>query len=519
MQARRRLGVRASVSVAVVSYLVVALGLGIPADGLPTAPGDLPSGQSVGGSAGQAMSASSANAAAPRADDPRPNIILITTDDQTLGDLSVMRQVRERLGGRGTRFANAYSPYPLCCPARATLLTGQYAHNHGVQGNYPPYGGFPLFDDTNALPVWLQESGYRTAILGKYLNGYSAAGQAGYVPPGWDTWRVPVQGIYNYRSWTLNANGEQVAYRGRYQTDFIAAEAKSVVERYAPQASPYFLWAGFLAPHLGGPREVDDPPRLGTPNVSPRYRDVYAQRLLPAKASINERDVSDKPNFVQQSPIRARAGMQELTQQRLESLLSVDDAVASLIDTVRASGELNKTVIIFTSDNGFLIGEHRRIGKDVGYQEATRVPLIVAGPGFDTGQVRHQLVSLVDIPRTVAALAKARVERTQDGIGLRRVATDPTFAANRPILLEGGPTGSRPNQWYAGIQTKRYVYVEYDDTGEKELYHLPSDPLQLDNLAVLRPGSAAETRLAAALDSLRTCAGSACQQPVGALAR
>jgi arylsulfatase A-like enzyme len=517
MQVRRYLGVRASVSVAVAFYLVVAL-LGASAGGSQGTLDDVTSAHVAGGSAGRAATVSVSHAAPTRAD-ARPNIILITTDDQTLADLSVMTHVRQQLGGRGTTFANAYSPYPLCCPARATLLTGQYAHNHGVQGNFPPYGGFALFDDTNALPVWLQQSGYRTAILGKYLNGYAAAGLEGYVPPGWDTWRVPVQGTYNYRSWTLNVDGEQVAYRGRYQTDFVATEAKAIVQRYAPQRNPYFLWAGFLAPHAGAPRELDDPARLVTPNVSPRYRDVYAQLPLPAKASINESDVSDKPHFVQDSPIRSVRGMRELTQQRLESLLSVDDAVAELIDTVEATGELDNTVIIFTSDNGFLIGEHRRIGKDVAYQEATRVPLIIAGPGFDTGQIGHQLVSLVDIPRTIAALARAPAARTQDGIGLRRVANNATFAAKRPILLEGGPTGSRPNQWYAGIQTKRYVYVEYDGTKEKELYDLVRDPLQLENLAVTAPRSAAQIRLAAALDTLRTCAGSTCQQPVGALAR
>lgn len=465
-----------------------------------------------------APGATSANAQHPKLV-TRPNIILITTDDQSLTDLSRMQHVVARLGSRGTTFTHAYSPYPLCCPARATILTGQYAHNHHVLGNAPPYGGFTAFDDSNTLPLWLQSGGYSTAILGKYLNGYPTPGAARYIPPGWNTWRVPVDGIYDYRSWTLNQDRRLVPYAGQYETDFVGNEASRLVQQYAPMQRPYFLWAGFLAPHIGRPHEADDPLGLRTPAVSSRYRDTLAGLPLPAKASINEADVTDKPLFVQRTPIHPRVALRELNQQRLESLLSVDDAVNHLLDTVKATGELGNTVVMFTSDNGFLVGEHRRFGKDIGYEEATRVPMIVAGPGFDTGQTRDQKVSLADIAPTVAAEAHVAPGLVQDGVPLTTIAADPQAADKRTILLEGGPNRREPRRWYTGIHTNRYVYVEYSTTHEKELYDLTTDPQQLDNLAVLSPGGPVEHKLARALATLRTCAGPVCREGVNALAR
>jgi N-acetylglucosamine-6-sulfatase len=459
----------------------------------------------------------SATAGPQRAASP-PNVILILTDDQSLTDLSVMKHVQALLAARGTTFTHAYSPYPLCCPARATLLTGQYAHNHHVFGNLPPYGGFQAFDDTNTLPLWLQGAGYTTAMLGKYLNGYPLRGAADYVPPGWDTWRVPVSGIYNYRRWTLNENGRLVPYAGTYETDFVGQEAASLVRDYAARKQPYFLWAGFLAPHWGRPFDPGDP-HLPTAHPAPRYRNTLASVRLPAKASINEANVSDKPLFVRRSPIRPRASLRQVNEQRLESLLSVDDAVNALLNAVKASGELDNTVIIFTSDNGYLIGEHRRVGKDIGYEEATRVPLIIAGPGFDTGQTRDQKVSLADIAPTIAAEAGVSPRLLEDGKPLMRIAADPTAPDTRTVLLEGGPTKQDPDRWYTGIHTNRFVYVEYRTTQEKELYDLRADPEQLRNLAVRAPGSAEEHKLARALATLRTCKGAVCRESVDELAR
>jgi N-acetylglucosamine-6-sulfatase len=262
-----------------------------------------------------------------------PNIVLIVTDDMAVDDLVAMPQVRERLARTGVTFHDAFSPYPLCCPARATLLTGQYAHNHHVLGNAPPHGGFQRFDDSESLPLWLQQAGYDTVMLGKYLNGFPAPGGEGYIPPGWTDWRVPVAGIYNFWNFTLNINGQMTPFRGEYQTDVWRQQLDDIVDTYAGRDNPFFLWASFLAPHNGAPAEPDDPSTgLGTPAVSPRYKDAQAGLTLPDKPSINEADVTDKAAYIQNAPLRNRAALRELLQQRRESLMAVDDAIGRLLD-------------------------------------------------------------------------------------------------------------------------------------------------------------------------------------------
>lgn len=463
--------------------------------------------------AAQASASAAARSAAAR---HAPNIVLITTDDQSVDDLAVMSKVRARLAHRGTTFANAFSPYPLCCPARATILTGQYAHNHHVLGNKPPYGGFAAFDDDDTLSQWLQAAGYRTAVIGKYLNQYPADDDPLYIPPGWDDWRVPVDGVYNYRRFTVNDNGREVRHRGEYQTSYVSDEAVDIVDRYAPGKAPFFLWAGFLAPHEGGPREPDDPrlrhqgSPLRTPTVQKRYRDSLEHLRLPRKRSINEDDVSDKPHYIRSEdklPVRA---LEELLQQRRESLRSVDDAVARILRALKAHGELRNTVVVFTSDNGFLVGEHRRTGKVVGYEESARVPMIVAGPGFNTGRTRDTLVSLADLAPTIADVAGAVPGRVQDGTSLGRIAHG--RSPGRALLLEAGPDRGNLDRWYTGIRTKRYVYVDYN-TGERELYDLRRDPLQLRNLAGRSSHQVVEGRLRTALAALEDCTGADCRLP------
>jgi arylsulfatase A-like enzyme len=453
----------------------------------------------------------------------RPNIVLIMTDDQSLTDLSVMSTVRDRLISRGTTFANAFSPYPLCCPARATILTGQYAQNHHVEANTQPRGGFEAFDDSNTLATWMQQAGYQTAFLGKYLNGYPPDDDPSYVPPGWDEWRAPVEGIYNYRNYTINRNGIPERHRKEYTTDLVAEEAVSIIDDLSgPQ--PFFLWAGFLAPHEGGPGEADDPSvrfphtRIGTPAVANHYQDSFAEVRLPDKQSINEADVSDKPAYIQKMNHRPVAALRELNQQRLESLRSVDHAVARIIDALRANGQLSNTVIMFTSDNGFLVGEHRRVGKVIGYEESIRIPLVIAGPGFDTAAKRRQDVSLVDLAPTIAEIGGAAPGLTQDGVALAPIAAGHTVAGARTMLLQAGPVRAGSDQrWYTAIRTDRWVYLRYF-TGEHELYDLLRDPLQLANLAGTRDHRGVERRLAAALTTLQDCAGSQCLLPLDQLA-
>ena len=193
------------------------------------------------------------------------------TDDQTAASLADMQNVNTLLGGEGTKFDQAIDSFPLCCPSRATNLTGQYAHNHGVLHNAPPFGGFIQLDGTNTLPVWLQDAGYRTMHVGRYLNGYEA--KYG-IPPGWTDWvGLPHSAAFNYFAWKAFDHGvvknyPDAAHPGEYLTDFETREGVELIDEASPGDRPFYLSLWYTAPHRGAPRDPDDPRRPGTP--SPR---------------------------------------------------------------------------------------------------------------------------------------------------------------------------------------------------------------------------------------------------------
>jgi arylsulfatase A-like enzyme len=472
--------------------------------------GERDAGPSVGSPAA-ARAAEAAGAAA-----TKPNIILFLTDDQTVADMRALGAVRRRIGDAGTTFGRAFSPYPLCCPARATLLTGQYAHNHGVLGNKPPWGGFQAFHDAETLPVWLQRAGYHTLWLGKYLNGYDLPANRRYRPPGWTQWQVPVTGVYNYRSFTINENGRMVSYRMN-PVDHMRERGIRLIRRYAAMDQPFFLQAGFVAPHVGGPVEPGDPiavngsKALKTPGVAPEFRNAFRHLALPAKPSILEKDMSDKPSMTAVWN-RPRWEFREAYQQRLESLLSVDKAVRRKLDALEATGEARNTLVIFTSDNGHLVGEHRGFGKTVGYEESARVPLLLRGPGIAQGVRRSQLVTLADVTTTILRAAGATPTLTQDGLALQDLSADPTVAADRAVLLEAGPgpdTGGR--RLYTGIRTPDGRSLLRWFTGDVEYYDLQEDPDQLDGRLSGTETVEGRAALLARLDALQDCAGATCR--------
>jgi N-acetylglucosamine-6-sulfatase len=448
--------------------------------------------------------------------DGKPNVILFLTDDQALSDMRALPAVRRRIGEPGTRFSRAFSQYPLCCPARATLLTGQYAHNHGVMGNVPPFGGFPAFDDRETLPVWLQRAGYNTLMLGKYLNEYDKPETRGYLPPGWTQWQVPVVGVYNYRSFTMNENGRFIRYK-QDPLEHAAARGSRLIRRYAASEKPFFLHAGFVAPHSGGPIEPDDPLAvLGnhafrTPAVAPEFHDAYRHLDLPSKPSIFEDDLTDKPGLARVYH-RPRWEFREVYQQRLESLLSVNKAVDRMLDALRATGEARETLVIFTSDNGYLVGEHRSIGKTVGYEESVRVPLYIKGPGFTPGVSRDQLVTLADLTSTITEAAGATTTLLQDGRPLQPLSRDPAVAADRPVLLEAGPTrATAGRRLYTAIRTPDDRTLIRWHTGDLEYYNLREDPYQLDGGISGTETPEERDELMTRLRALRACAGATCR--------
>ena len=441
----------------------------------------------------------------------RPNVIVLMTDDQTVESLRVMPNVRRLIGDEGATFENSFVGFALCCPSRATFLTGQYAHNHGVLGNKPPSGGHAKLDHSNTLAVWLQKAGYTTVHLGKFLNGYGTRDPR-EIPPGWTEWHGSVDpSTYRFRGYTLNENGDLRTYR-RYQTDVYADKAVEIVKRRSAERRPYFLSVAFLAPHSGGPREPDDPAGQSTPMPAPRHRDAFAAEPLPAPPSLNEADVSDKPQGVRNRPLlpdERLAAVRENYRQRLESLLAVDEAIARILAAAREAGELDDTLVIFTSDNGFFHGEHRiPSGKVLVYEPSIRVPLLVRGPGIPRGLRVSQLVSNVDLAPTIAAAAGATPARRLDGVPLLPLVRSPSPVRSRDLLVEGA--AGRSGNGFTAIRTPRYKYVEYAN-GERELYDLERDPYELESRHADPAYAGIRTDLARRLAKLRSCAGSSCR--------
>jgi N-acetylglucosamine-6-sulfatase len=447
----------------------------------------------------------------------KPNIVVLMTDDQTLDSMSVMAQTNRLIGEQGTTFTRSFVNYPLCCPSRATLYTGQYAHNHGVLGNGPPLGGYTRLDKTNWLPLWLQAAGYRTMHVGKFLNGYGRLSAPTEVPLGFNDWHGTVDpSTYSFWNYTVNENGTLRTYGAAnepefYSTDFFARRANELIAAAAPSDQPFFMSVAFLAPHAGQPREFDDPAGQSTPAVAPRHVNAFSTVALPQPASFNEADVSDKTALMQRRPLitpQVFGAIQENYQQRLESLLAVDEAVASIVGGLEATGELDNTLLLFTSDNGFFHGEHRvRQGKLLVYEPSIRLPLLMRGPGVPAGKRQSQLVTNADLAPTIVDAADARPGRAPDGRSLLDLVDDPGVQWGRELLLEGGTNAGLT---YTALRNYRYKWVEHAN-GERELYDLETDPDELTNRSIDPALASVRFAMAERLAALRKCAGSSCR--------
>ena len=451
----------------------------------------------------------------------RPNIVVLMTDDQTQEAMRVLPKVKRLLADEGTTFTHSFSSYPLCCPSRATYLTGQYAHNHGVLNNHPPYGGFQEFhDQSTTFPVALQQAGYRTIHIGKYLNGYGLKNPT-EIPPGWSDWQASVDpSTYFYFGYTLNENGKLHKYSHRardYQTDVYARKADAAISNAAKRNKPFFLNVAFTAPHgavpeTAGPSTLS-PGTIPTPTPAPRYRHKFDHEPLPRPPSFDEQDMSDKPAFMQRRGvfyIKIAERIANNYRRELDSLQSVDDAVDRIVKTLRDTKQLDNTVIIFTSDNGFFHGEHRMpFGKFLVYEPSVRVPLVIRGPGLGRGLSNDTLVANIDLAPTILDLAGATPLRLPDGRSLVPLMNGSEASFDRPILLESGPGGGPFTPVYHAVRTPRYVYVEYD-TGDRELYDLQADPYELDNRVADPAMAQVELDLAVQLGRLKSCAGPSC---------
>ena len=454
-------------------------------------------------------------AACPAAAAARPNVVVVETDDQTLADLASMPETQRLIGDQGVSFSNSFVSLSQCCPSRATFLTGQYAHNHGVRTTAPPYGGFHAFDDAETLAVWLKRAGYATALVGKYMNQYGKD-DPGYVPPGWTDWHA-LLGPSTYYFWDfgMSEDGERRRSSGSYQTDVLTARSEAFLRRAASEERPFFLWTTYVAPHLAGPPDILLPPKFETAVPSPLFANAFSGAPMPRTPAFDEADVSDKPRAIRN---RKRLGPGELRaldavwRKRQQSLLSVDQGVKRLVHALEAAGQLENTLLVFTSDNGYMIGEHRiRESKVLPYEPSIRVPLLMRGPGLPRGAMRSQMVWNGDLAPTILEATGARASWETDGMSLLPFVRDPAARSGRAILLEGPPTratGAAPS--FTGLRTPEHLYVEHH-TGETELYDLRSDPYELRNLAGAPSVATLQRELAERLERLRDCAGEACR--------
>ena len=488
----------------------------------------------------------------------RPNVVVIMADDMRTDDLRFMPSVRKLMIRKGLRFTNSFSPYPLCCPARSSFMSGRYAHNHRVYSHRPPYG-FGSFDDRRTIATVMRRNGYKTGFIGKYLNGYGVQKVRGtkrpsvrYVPPGWTDWHASIDhtahpwphrlsgSTYHYFDTTFNVNGRLQPNQGRYSTNVVGEKARNLIGKYSRTRAPFFLWVSAVAPHHGGPTEKDDP-RIATPARPNWVKGKFDKRIRRpvglTRSGVSERDVSDKPGHIRrrsQLTPKVIRDLRDANRQRAESIFVLDRQVRRIIAKLKRTGEYRNTVIAFTSDNGFFAGEHRvRKGKVLPYEPSLRVPMVIAGGRVPHG-VRHDPISTVDLTATIRDYANTRAPHPADGVSLLPTIRGGDRGWTRPVLTEAvlnPPTLANPQRGVGmspvnrsgrdpefntplaaiGIRTADYKFVRYSN-GESELYHLLEDPNELDNLVDKPRYASVVAEMRRLWKSYRNCRGAECSE-------
>jgi N-acetylglucosamine-6-sulfatase len=488
-----------------VTLLTVAVvAAGCLTTGAPSVPGG--PARAVGGPATARAASTSARAAESPS---RPNILLITSDDQNAADLRWMPRTRRLLGLAGTTFTRALSPHPLCCPARAEILTGQYAQNNGVQHNHGQYGGFKRLNTHQTIASWLQRAGYRTAFLGKYLNDYQ---QSDGRQPGWDIWNPMLTRTYWYYG-TRYFAGRPGDPR-KYSVDVVGERTAEYIERWAPARAPFFIWASQVAPHAS----PTGPHSWGPPHVAPRHAHVLGGVRAP---SLREPDF-DRPGaasagLVGDAKKWTAPYIQHYFTQRIRSLQALDEATARTIEALRDADELDNTYVFFTSDNGYLLGEHGLVGKNVLYEEDLRVPLLVRGPGVRRAATSRLPATLVDLAPTFLQIAHARPGVAQDGTSLLAALRGDERRWRDTQLVQ---TGSRSTDYlsgwtYRGVRTGRYTFAIDTATGTRVLFDRLRDPGQVHDVADDPAYRGIAEELARRTGELAGCAGPACNRTFG----
>jgi N-acetylglucosamine-6-sulfatase len=413
-----------------------------------------------------------------RAGEPRsdphpvpPSLVLIVTDDLDVLTTADLPRIGDLMASQGLSFTRAYVSQPLCAPSRASILTGEYPHNHGVVTNHLPLGGFPVFrrHEDETIAVWLQRAGYRTSLVGKYMNDYPLHAGDGYIPVGWDDWYGHMSALEDgrYFDYWVNDNGN-VARHGAaqedYSVDLEAAHAVDFIHESAGQLEPLFLYIAPEAPHVPADYVV-------------RHGSEFRYALAPRVPSFNEADMSDKPAVFARVPPLSDAEIDaadKLQRWRLRSMRAVEDMVGAVLQALSESGRLESSYVIFTSDNGLLMGQHRIVaGKGNSFEETIRVPLMIRGPGVPGGEVDQPVLN-VDLAPTLLELAGLPVPDSVDGRSLVPFLRGrPPTSWRTDVLLD------TPNN--AGLRTLDWLFVDLD-SGEIQLYDMQQDPYQLQSL-------------------------------------
>jgi arylsulfatase A-like enzyme len=445
----------------------------------------------------------------------RPNIVFILTDDLSMNLLPHLPAVL-RMERSGTTMSRFYVADSLCCPSRAATLTGEYPHNDGVFKNGGAGGGFSAFnahnDELRTFSVALRHIGYRTGFMGKYLNGYHPRTHG--VPSGWTNWDGVGWGYPEF-NYTMNDNGETLQFGSKpkdYLTDVLADKATEFIDGANAADNPFFLEVATFAPH--------------SPYVpAPRYRNADATVKLPRTRAF-DRLPTNPPSWLAGHPALTAAQtarQQQVYLQRVRADLAVNDLINRVLNALQRNCLLRDTYIVFSSDNGLHLGEHRlTAGKETAFDTDIHVPLVVMGPGVPAGRTDHHLASNIDLAPTFENIAGVRPPASVDGTSLlgvwhganphnwqRAVLVEhrrpPSNATDDPDL-QSYAAGYPPT--YAAARTDTALLVRYA-SGELEYYRTDVDPYELHNLGA----SAAPPALISALDGLARCKGaSSCQR-------
>lgn len=443
--------------------------------------------------------------ATPGAGTERPNIILVTTDDMSLSDLEWMPNTRRLIGGVGATVDPFLSNHPLCCPARAQILTGQQAQNNGVFDNSGRYGGFPrLKEPGNHIGAWLKDAGYQTAFIGKFLNLWE---RRPVQQEGWTVFNPSSKGVYSAYDITMWNDGDPRRYDGIHTGDLMGRLTVETIEQFAADGAPFFIWTSQLPPH--GMR-VDG--RWTLPVPAERHRDAYRDALPSAwgQPVFFEEDVSDKPAWVREAKRPRQQRMVDLNRARVQSLLSVDEQITTMLEALRDTGRLDNTYVFFTSDNGFAVGEHGLTTKNHPYEPSLRVPLLVRGPGIEPGSRCAGQFGMADLAPTFLDIADATPGRLQDGRSMMPALLDGADGySHYPIQASGWDYEPGLRWWWRGVRSEQFTYVRYHDDVE-ELYDLGRDPTQLQNVATDPRYADVLTEYSSRLDGLADCAADTC---------